>query len=99
MEKSLLKIAILNDMLHSELVELDPKGIIDRSIKESIMKSRLRNALKSNEFLSKTFDEFFETKELTEMFGNIADSMSDSFNEDFEYFLKHNKIKSEEDNS
>lgn len=92
MEKSLLKIAILNDMLFDEINEINPNKIQDKNTQEKIMKLRLRNSLKSCNKLSEIFDKFFEEKELVQMFGNIADAMIDSFEEDFNNFLKENKL-------
>jgi len=97
-EKSLLKIAILNDMLLDEFMDLNPNLIQDRTSFEKILKLRLRGSRKSAEMLSSSFNEAFDDKGETSMlFGKAADAMIDNFDLDFENFIKHNTIKDPKD--
>lgn len=78
-EKSLLKIILLNDMLNSALLDLKPNQIVERDINERRLKLRLRNSLVSARMLSEISDEFFGKEELTTLFGDVADFMNEIF--------------------
>lgn len=85
---SLLKIILLNDMLNTELLNVKPNTIQDRDIAERRLKLRLKNSLKSSRMLSEISDEFFEGKDVTTMFGDVADVMKDLFDAYIENRLK-----------
>jgi hypothetical protein len=76
-EKSLLSIILINDILDKKLTQLNPVKIKDRNSKETRLKSRLKNSNKSSKMLCEIADEFFELENLTELFGDVADVLDD----------------------
>jgi len=62
------KIAVLNDLIHSELINVDLSSIVNPQLV-----SKLRNMKKSSEVLNKYIDETFDKIEVQEAFGELCD--------------------------
>ena len=73
---SLLHIILINNILNTKLESLNPNNIKDKDTQERILKLRLKGSLKSARMLSQISDEFFSKKELTDLFGDVADILN-----------------------
>jgi hypothetical protein len=75
-EKTIIKIALLNDLMGLELASIPIDQILNAETK-----SKLRNTKKNNEILTAHFDEMMNDVVKSEMFGDLCDYVNDFINE------------------